>query len=210
MKIDALPVMLTAAIFFTCLASFACQPATPPTNRESANANANVTPEKVDPIAIEAELTRLERGWADAGKNHDANAASLILADDLIITYPDGTTGTKADELKVISSGSITADSWELFDPKVTVLSPDAAVITGRTVMKNGKYKEPNRKALDISGEYRFTDVYVRRNGKWQALASHTTKIANPTPAASPSPAIPPPPTPKASATTAGSPAATP
>ena len=31
---------------------------------------------------------------------------------------------------------------------------------------------------IDISGEYRFLDVYRRRDGKWQAVASHATKIA--------------------------------
>jgi hypothetical protein len=186
MKISAPSVTLTTAVVLASFFSFACQPAAPPTNRESVNAN--VTPEKIDVAAIEAELIRLERGWAAAEKNHDANAADQILSDDVIITYIDGSTGTKSDELKVISSGTITADSWELFDPKVRVLNADAAFITGRTVIKNGKQKEPGLKAVNLSGEYRFTDLYLRRNGKWQAVASQTTKILNPAPAPAPSP----------------------
>src|SRR5256885_6935861 len=44
-------------------------------------------------------------------------------------------------------------------DPKVTVIDADSAFITGRSVIKNGKYKDPKqKKSFDISGEYRFLD----------------------------------------------------
>jgi ketosteroid isomerase-like protein len=177
-----------------------CQPAAPDTNRDAARtANANIARETVNPAAIEAELVRLEREWAAANKNRDGEAVKRVLADDAVITYPDGVVGTKADEVQSVESGAITADSWELLEPKVTVLSADAAYITGRSIIKNGKYKDPNaKKPIDISGEYRFTDIYARRNGKWQAVASQTTQIKNPVPAASASPSptatVPPPP----------------
>ena len=117
-----------------------------------------------------------------------------ILADDLVITYPDGNIGTKSSELSDIEYGALTADGWLVSDTKVTVLSGDAAVITGRSVIKNGQYKDAkSKKVLDVSGEYRLADVYARRNGQWQAVASQTTKIENPAP-------VPPPaPSPKAS-----------
>ena len=162
----------------------ACQPASPDTNRDAAKtANANVSKETVNPVAIEAEIIKLESDWAAAAQRHDANAVRKILADDLVMTYPDGNTGTKTSELSDIEAGAMTADSWELSDTKVTVLGPDAAFITGRGVLKNAKYKDPNaKKPIDISGEYRFTDVYARRNGQWLAVASQTTQIKNPAP----------------------------
>ena len=166
----------------------ACQPASPDTNRDaSKTANANATKETLNPVAIEAEITRLENEWATAAQRHDASAVRKFLADDLVMTYPDGSTGSKASELSTIESGAITADAWELFDAKVTVLGPDAAFITGRSVLKNAKLKDATmKKAIDISGEYRFTDVYARRNGQWLAVASQTTPIKNPEPAPSP------------------------
>jgi ketosteroid isomerase-like protein len=162
----------------------ACQPASPDTNRDATKAaNANVAKETVNPVAIEAEIVKLENDWATAAQRHDANAARKFLADDLVMTYPDGSTGTKASELSVIESGAMTADAWELSDTKVTVMGPDAAFITGRAVLKNAKYKDSTmKKAIDISGEYRFTDVYARRNGQWFAVASQTTPITNPKP----------------------------
>ena len=166
----------------------ACQPASPDTNREATKtANANVARETMNPVAIEAEIIKLENDWAAAAQRHDIEGVRRILADDLMMTYPDGTTGTKASELSDVESGAVTVDAWELSDTKVTVLSADSAFITGRGVIKNGKYKDSkSNTVINISGEYRFTDVYARRDGQWQAVASQTTRIEKPVPAAPP------------------------
>ena len=101
----------------------------------------------------------------------------------MVITYPDGVVGTKTMEIQTAESGAITADSWELVDPKVTVLDANSAFVTGRTIIKNGKSKDlQSQKLIDISGEYRFLDVYARRNGRWQVVASQATKLAVPSP----------------------------
>jgi hypothetical protein len=83
--------------------------------------------------------------------------------------------------VKTIESGAITADSFEIVEPKVTVIDADSAFITGRGVIKNGKTVIPGQKRpIDISGEYRFLDVYAKRDGKWQVVASQATKILTP------------------------------
>ena len=175
---NVLPAALVLFTVVMVLSASGCQRAAAPTNLAGGGARAVATPEKIDTAAIETELIKLERDWANAPKNRDADTVRRVLADDLVITYPDGSTGTKADEVRTIETGAVTMDSWELFDPKVTVLSADSAFITGRGVIRNGKVKdETMKKPIDISGEYRFLDVYARRNGKWQAVASQTTPI---------------------------------
>lgn len=169
------------ALFLTTLAVVltACQPAAD-TNRNAAMTTASPQKETVDKAAIETEVLKLEREWADANKTHNADAVRRLVADDAVIVYPDGTVATKAIEIQTIESGAITADAFEMVDPKVTVLDADAAFITGRSSIKNGKYKDATtKKTIDISGEYRFLDVYARRDGKWQAVASQATRIAN-------------------------------
>lgn len=170
----------SALALLVCLAVVVlsgCQPATD-TNRNLAAASPSPVKETFDPAAIEAELIRIEREWANASKTHNAEAVKGVLADNAVIVYPDGTTATKADEIKTLESGAITADSFEMVDPKVTVTSADSAFITGRSIIKNGKYAVPGqKKPIDISGEYRFLDVYARRDGKWQVVASQAVKI---------------------------------
>ena len=154
-----------------------CQPALD-TNRNNAIATASPAKETYDAAAIEAEITKLEREWADSNKTHNSEAVKRILSDNVVIVYPDGSTATKADEVKTIESGSITAESYEILEPKVTVIDADSAFITGRGVIKNGKNVVPGqKKPIDISGEYRFLDVYAKRDGKWQVVASQATKI---------------------------------
>ena len=154
-----------------------CQPAAD-TNRNLAAASATPAKETFDPVAIEAEVIRIEREWYNATKTHNADAAKGFLADNAVIVYPDGTSATKADEIRSIESGAMSSDSYEMVESKVTVINADSAFITGRSVIKNGKYNVPGqKKPIDISGEYRFLDVYARRDGKWQVVASQAVKI---------------------------------
>lgn len=154
-----------------------CQPAAD-TNRNLAAASATPAKETFDQAAIEAELIRIEREWARAGQSHNAEAVKGFLADNAVMVYPDGTTASKAEEIRTIESGAITVDSYEMLEPKVMVINADSAFITGRSVIKNGKYAVPGqKKPIDISGEYRFLDVYARRDGKWQVVASQAVKI---------------------------------
>src|SRR5882672_10782004 len=110
-------VVLLAIVLFGL--SACNKPAAPGTNRDATKtANANAPKETINPVAIEAEITKLENDWAAAAQRHDVDAVRRILADDLIMTYPDGATGTKASELSDIEAGSMSADSWELADTK--------------------------------------------------------------------------------------------
>lgn len=183
----ALPLMLAVLAF----ASFGCGRTAETNLNSNLTTNKNIAEEPVNTASIQAELIKLERDWAGAFKTRDADTVRRILADDLVITYPDGVVAGKNEEVQSIATGAITADSWDLTDEKVTVIDGDAAFITGRAIVRNGRYKDPKApKPIDISGEYRFLDVYVKRSGRWQAIASQTTRIANPAPPA-PAPATP-------------------
>jgi ketosteroid isomerase-like protein len=198
-------VLSVALVLLTVLGLAGCQPA----RDTNLNATATASPAKetFDPAAIQAEVLNVERDWFRAGETYDVEAIRRIVADDAVLVYPDGTPGTKADEVRIAETKAITG-RWEMIDPNVTVLSADSAFITGRSSIKDGKYKEPTMaKAIDISGEYRFLDVYARRNGRWQVVASQATKVAVQTPAASPTasaaaaPPSPPRPSPTATKT---------
>lgn len=190
---------LVTACGIAVLTITACQTAGPSANPTS-TANANAQKEQpLDTAAIEKELLQLEREWASAAVTRNVDAVRRIEADDITVTYPDGTTGTKADDLRDVESGALSAEAWDLADLKVRVLDADTAVVTGRGIIKNGKYKGPDGRTQVLKPEYRFTDVFERRNGRWQAIASQATTIVNPAPPpaaqASPSPRSSPSPT---------------
>lgn len=179
MNKNVLPAALVVLVFAMVLVLAGCQRAAAPTNLADRGATAAPSPqERFDPVAIEAEIIKLERDWADAFKTGDADAARRVMADDITIINPDGSTSAKIDEVQAIQARLVTMESWEILEPKVTVLDANNAFVMGRGIIKNGKSKVPNSKeTIDISGEYRFLDVYAKRNGKWIAVASQTTPI---------------------------------
>jgi Domain of unknown function (DUF4440) len=106
------------------------------------------------------KIMQLERDWGDA--------LDRILGDDYSVITKDGSVLTKAQELAK-HSGS--AD--ELFDlePMKVRIFGDAAVVTG------GHREKSQYNGRDTSGHYRWRDVFVKRNGRWQAVASELTRV---------------------------------
>src|SRR5258705_3224372 len=182
--------VVTLAIALPAFFQFGC--ASP--QNTNTNTVSMATPEPTpDKAAIEAELTKIENDWPRIIKEHDVATVRRIEADDAIFVYPDGSLGDKAQDVKDMEAGSLSADSWEVSDLKVNVLDNDSAVVTGRNVVKGGKYKMPDGKVQDISGEYRWVDTFARRNGQWQVVAGAATPVqkgaaATPTPKSLPSP----------------------
>ncbi len=186
------------------IAQFGCQPkVAPPTNESAAPTNRNdIRAEPFDKAVIERELLRIENDWPRVMKEKDVEAVKRVLADDVVMIYPDGTVGGKAQDVADMQSGALTAESIELKDLKVNVLDANAAVVTGGTVVKGGKYRMPDGKSIDISGEYRFADTFARRDGQWKIVAGASVPVRQPAAAASPAA--------KASPTIAASPAGSP
>ena len=118
----------------------------------------------------EATLLKMERDAAAALTKRDVAGFSAIFAADAILTGPDGAVQTKAQLLADVKSGALAIQSTEISDLKVRVFG-ESAVATYTTTDK-GKYKD-----RDISGRYRWIDVFVRRGGKWQIVAGQGTPI---------------------------------
>jgi ketosteroid isomerase-like protein len=173
------------AVFSLVLLMFlaSCQPAAPDTNRSAAPAS---TPETVDNAGIQAEILRIENDWPRVIREKDVATVRRVEADDIVVVYPDGSTGGKAQDIADIESGAMTAESVEMADLKVNVIDKDAAVATGRVIIKNGKFKMPDGKSIDISGQYRFVDTFARRNNEWKLVAGASVPVRAPGPAASP------------------------
>ena len=204
--------VLSLAAALLAVSQFGCaNPQTTNTNTVSV-ATPQSTPDKA---AIVAELSKIENDWPRIIKEHDAAAVRRIEADDAVFVYPDGSAGDKAQDIKDMEAASLSADSWEIADLKVNVIDSDSAVASGRSIVKGGKYKMPDGKTQNISGEYRWIDTYARRNGQWQLVAGATTPImkgamaaSSPTPKASPgaSPAMKAAPSPKGTPMTKSTP----
>jgi len=118
--------------------------------------------------AISQTLQAMEQAWLNAEKNHDAAAFEKLVADDWIAISPDGKSQTKAERAAEIKTADITSAMQG--DMNVRIFG-DTAVVTGtddEITLKDGKKS---------NGHYVWTDVFVKRNGKWLAVASQTAQI---------------------------------
>lgn len=122
---------------------------------------------------VEQTLAKIEQDTLAALLKRDVAAFGKHFADDAVLTTPDGALQTKAELLADVKSGALVLESSTISEMK-TKVHGDAAVVTYITTDK-GKYK-----GQDISGRFRWTDVFVRQGGSWRLVAGHGTPIQAP------------------------------
>ena len=122
--------------------------------------------------SIEQELIKLENRWGEAVVKRDIASIDRIMADDYVGIY-DGSVfaSTKAQYIDYVKSSkeemlSMEADEW-----KVRVYG-DAAVVIARVTMKI------QSAGKEMTSQFRFTDTWVKRAGRWQCIAGHNSTIA--------------------------------
>ena len=118
----------------------------------------------------EKELLKLEEEFAAAIVRNDLEHIGQLVAHDWIIIDPDGGIVEKARFFEVIKSGALTHDMMESEDLRVRVYG-DSAVVTGATRTK-GKFM-----GQKFSTQERATDVFVKRDGRWQCVLTHLTRF---------------------------------
>ena len=120
---------------------------------------------------VEETIMRIEKEMLGALLKGDASASQRYNSETIVFTGPDGEFMNKAQLVADIKSGTLKLTSATLDDAKVHVYK-DTAVVTYSSNDK-GTYK-----GKDISGKTRWTDVFVNRNGQWQVVAVHGSRVA--------------------------------
>lgn len=115
-------------------------------------------------------LIELERGWNDAVYRQDADFVAGLLADEFVATYDDGSRGDKAREVALVAAFNQQVISAVQDEFRVAVYDDTAVVwFTLHLVgMRQGQEAE-----LTL----RYTDVWVRRDGRWQCVSTHSTRV---------------------------------
>lgn len=118
--------------------------------------------------SAETDVRKLERAWLDAYEQHDSKAMNAIVADDFVITFPDGSKQTKPQIMDSLKAPINTANPMKFRTEDVLArVYGDTVILTGRVITEYQRDGKPV-KNVDL-----YTDTYLRRNGKWQVVASH-------------------------------------
>ena len=122
----------------------------------------------------EQEVLKLERAWLDAYEKNDAEAMNKIVADDFTITFTNGSIQTKQKILDSIKRARNSPPPKFYTEEVQARVYGDTVILIGRVIaewQQNGQLmKEENR----------YTDTYVKRNGRWQVVASHLSNVPKP------------------------------
>lgn len=118
--------------------------------------------------ADEAALLQIERDWMAAAQASDLQAFERILASDFV-SVEEGQPYMKKHYLADLKSGALKFESATMGDLQAIALG-EVGITQGTTSVK------ATYKGKDMSGRYRWTDVFAKRDGNWQCVYSYSTK----------------------------------
>jgi ketosteroid isomerase-like protein len=118
----------------------------------------------------EEEILAIETERTQAMIAGDLATLERILGDDLTYVHATGQVESKAEFLARLKSGDLKYKAMPREGVIVRVLG-DAAVVTGKATL------DAESKGESRTFPLRFTEVHVRRGGRWQMIAYQSTRI---------------------------------
>jgi ketosteroid isomerase-like protein len=116
------------------------------------------------------ELIALEAKWDDAHIYADTTTLFNLWAEDIIVILPEMRPFTKDDLKAFWRSGRSNITRHETSD--VTVRGYDnSAVVEGRLT------REQSFSGSVTTNEWRFTKIYVKRDGRWKVVSYHASPL---------------------------------
>jgi uncharacterized protein (TIGR02246 family) len=126
------------------------------------------------PTSDEAAVRKLEQTWYTALEKGDfATLDSLVPNDDCMMIDPFGQMYNIRQTIAELKAGTYAIASCRIDEMKVAVYG-DTVVVFGLETEKS-KYK-----GEDTSGQYRFTDTWLKRNGRWVCVATANVRVPPP------------------------------
>lgn len=116
----------------------------------------------------EAAVRAVEDRRIKALIDDDFAALEEIFADDLTYTHSNASVDTKASYIETLRKGTTKYAAIERDTPAVRLYG-HTAILTGTATMTMRGQADPVR--------LRYTLVYVKRDGRWQAVAWQSTRL---------------------------------
>ena len=114
-------------------------------------------------------LEQIEQRLATTWQAGDCSAWGAMIAPGWSVIHVNGEVITNAQALQMCNAPRTATQTFKVDDMAVRVFG-DAAVVTGRTTATTGG-ATPGILTL------RFTDVFVRKAGRWRIVASQATQL---------------------------------
>src|ERR1700730_7849354 len=120
----------------------------------------------------EHQLRDIQQQLARAWGERDRPFIERILASEWSVTQANGSILSRANVLRSAFETEAFRVTSMVVDDVTVQMFGTTAVVRGRTVATG------TDKSLAINVRLRFTDVFVKRNDAWQAVASHASVLS--------------------------------
>jgi ketosteroid isomerase-like protein len=130
------------------------------------------------PGAAEKELLSIQKQWADARVKPDIAYLEHLYAKEFRVQDIRGDVNSREDDIAMFREHRITPQFVRDEDMNVRVYG-ETAVVTGIENV-GGTYGSGPRKGQFAQFSIRFSNVFVRRDGRWQLVLHHGTAIPPP------------------------------
>ena len=117
------------------------------------------------------EVLSTDDARMQARTSGDVDTLARIYAADYTLVTAEGVVRTKEDQISEVRSGQLQFRPVETLERTVR-LYDGAAVVLSRersTIIRNGQ---------SIGGDFRVTRMYIRRDGRWQLVVTHATRVS--------------------------------
>ena len=115
------------------------------------------------------EIDRLERAWTEAYLRGDTARLGALLADDVLFVLPDSPPTGKTEAVSTLRSDGVRFIRYDTREIDIHEFG-DTVVVYGHA--QRTRVVAENR----VQDNWRFTKVYVRRDGRWRVVAFHASE----------------------------------
>ena len=112
-----------------------------------------------------------EVAWPKAYKTQDTELLGQILAEEFQMIRADGEWSNKAKELDYIEHNEPAYDSLTFVITRLDVFENGTAIVAGTGIIRGRNADGP------YVTEYQSSNVLIKREGRWQAIASHVSGV---------------------------------
>ena len=131
----------------------------------------NQNPDRKPFGPAEREIMALQHDWMKAVMAHDETTLQQILADDFTLTSVHSGGELVGKAAYMASFGKVRNSRFSFRDVVIRIYGEMAVVNSRFHQQYAGESKES-------AGEFLLTDVWVKRDGRWQAVSRHASRPA--------------------------------
>ena len=131
----------------------------------------SVRAESPGTLTDEQQILALEQEWIKAEPNHDVATLDRILHEQFVSRFGAEQPLNKKAFIADVTEGPVDPTLTHTLSDQRVIINGDTAIVMETDTIRRIKDGQP------VESVHRFTVTYIRRQGRWQALAEQSARV---------------------------------